>query len=263
MQKNRYNLNHWVKSIKSMKSEYFDIWDLLGSFRDHLFSCVENQSKFRDYMAPYFTIVQSSGNGKSRLILEYAKTQMVIYVSLGSLESSCVPPSNAAIYSASKQAKTLDSMVDLICFIYITAIRKLKGIEAGNKTLEKFMELQRIYSPVYSALFDNFAYSTGRFTLEMLYHELSDPQTAERYPILLLAIDEARGLFAGLYEDGEPNRFCFFTRGLGKVAAFLRYKDTQNIKKLKRSEIFAVLCDTSSKVSRSFSPSSNIDPDSL
>jgi hypothetical protein len=248
----------WLeKSIKSMQSDYLDIWDLLGSFHIHLLSCVENEIKFRDYMAPYSTIVQSSGNGKSKLILEYAKQQMVIYASLGSPDSSCIPPGNPAISLAFKQKKTVDSMVELICFIYITAIRKLKGIEEGGNTLKKFMELQHIYPPVSSTFFDNFSYSEGTFTLEMLYDELSDPQIAERYPILLLAIDEARGLLTGLEVDGEPNCFRFFRRGLGKVASFLRDKDSAESRK--RSQIFAVLCDTSSKVSN-FSPPSNLDP---
>ena len=65
---------------------YFDPWRNVSRIKDHLDACFhlhyDNIDRVRRFRAPYFTIAQSSGMGKSKLIAELAKEVPLIYVSL-------------------------------------------------------------------------------------------------------------------------------------------------------------------------------------
>jgi hypothetical protein len=253
----------WIsKSKKLMEADYMDNWDLLDSFGSHIRSCVSNHKATSDYFAPYCTIVQSSGNGKSKLILEYGKKrEAVIYGSLGSEKATCYPQGHPTLIKLFKQSSSLQSMVHVICFIYISALRCLKKtfLKSKNKSdaLKTFMDKQQIYEEKSdSRSFLGVEYKRKAiWTVNMLHKELSDPVILQNFKVILLALDEARSLLIET-NDGDLNQFRWLRRGLAEVASQLSDK---KITKSPGSEIFLVLCDTTSKVTN-FSPALYLDP---
>lgn len=64
------------------QEKYVDPFHNLQVLSSYLSRCAEKyELNPHDYIAPYFSICQSSGYGKSRLITELAKTRPVLYIS--------------------------------------------------------------------------------------------------------------------------------------------------------------------------------------
>jgi hypothetical protein len=111
----------WLGACKrALESEFNDDSDLLNRFSKFLESCFLKQSANPNmYVGPYTTIIQSSGNGKTRLCLEYGQTcEPIIYMSLGQSTAECYPPGNETFVNLFKAAVSEESMLNVLYYIF-------------------------------------------------------------------------------------------------------------------------------------------------
>ena len=139
-------------------------------------------------------------------------------------------------------ATIIEKMTSLLYFIFITGITKLENLRCDSEILKKFMEIQSIdgvrvqnFYPRYK--FDPLVYNAEN--LETILKTLN----AVNFNVIILALDEARGLFDindGI--DGQ-NGFRLFRRALGNIDDSIH----------SGSRIFVILCNTTSRISN-FAP---------
>jgi hypothetical protein len=108
-------------------SPYQDHWGLLDSFSKHIKDCVDLH-RDRDtkdlYMGPYTSVLQSSGKGKSRLMLEYAKKELVLYVCFGVSPRSSYPPRNTTALNSISLVRSEYEMRGNLCKLFNLVMNK-------------------------------------------------------------------------------------------------------------------------------------------
>ena len=68
----------WVNDCElAFRSEYVDYWQCLPLLKKHIDKCMSNHNNLKSkiYMAPYFSMVQTSSSGKSRLLKTYGERE--------------------------------------------------------------------------------------------------------------------------------------------------------------------------------------------
>jgi hypothetical protein len=117
----------WFKDSKeALKEKYLDYWGNLSKLWKMIKNAaIKHSNPGHSFMAPYLAIVQSSGHGKSRLLIELGYLQPLKYISLGSKE--CYPPANHEFSLFAEGIESVSLMVAFLCYIFITAIDPLKG----------------------------------------------------------------------------------------------------------------------------------------
>lgn len=217
----------------------FQLADLiLRDFKEHIEMVIAtNQSQPAKYFGLYISMVQSSGYGKSRLLIECGRKKifMVAYMCLRATDDSSGYPSRTPnIFEFLKNHKNVDEMKRLIVCTYIVALevrknKSLSHLEGPDSSFAGFWELvMRKYD------------SRKSDQLKDLLSEYSKLQTKEDK--LLIVFDEARAL---LDEKDETD-----------VSLFRIIRRAQ--KELDSKFVVLVFVDTLSKVSN-FSPAQAFD----
>ena len=239
---------------KAQKEEYHDNWRNLDRFSLYLTDCVAKHVKGHNYLAPYGSLNQSSGHGKSRLAIEYGyRKGPLIYISLGS--DGCYPPGNPQFIDLFRYAKDVDGMTGLLCFIFFTAITKLLDIimkypgsseEIDRKILVEFMTAQDIYNK-----------KSDFFPAVPLMHTWESiaqvkgllKQLAAKFKFVVLSIDESSRLLE-TSSDSDEQIFLLYRRSMNRIDKAI---DDSECK------IFGTLSSTASKISN-FTGSNRTDP---
>jgi hypothetical protein len=241
-----------------MNTEYLDYWDNVSRLQRTINDCVkEHYVPDHLYIAPYLAMVQSSGHGKSRLLIELGLRQPVIYISLGA--GNCFPPGYEDMRSFFQSIQTVQDMVGLLCFIYTSAIKNLLELHQDPQNSEKsstellalFMDKQSINSKSkVSSIYDPVVLKDRKNlpSKDSLISQLN--KLAEAFPeweIITFVVDEAKILLekANAYDT----TFQLFRRALN---------DIEKAVNATMPKMFAILSDTSSKVSN-FAPPGKLD----
>jgi hypothetical protein len=257
--------SNWLRACEeAMNWTYQDNHGNLQRFEEHVKYCINNHvNNFTKYAGSYFAIVQASGHGKTRLTMEFGKqVEPVIYISLAESSASSYPPGNVNILRQFREAKSEDSMVILICALVVYGINQLRQIIDGticNSTtsanvhapdldrkiiLRKFMELQR-FDKMLELEKSSYA------AIEVLIRELDWARNHElKFPNIFIVLDECRTLLQSDSTESE-SPFRFFRKAL----RYIDRKDTSQ----RKGRVFAIVCDTSSKVSN-FALPKELDP---
>ena len=224
--------------------------NVADDFIGYLDSCFKKYFNEPDiYYAPYISMCQSSGMGKSRVISEAAKSIPTLYMCLASRESTCYPRQSLE-YMTELQAHAGKAKGDPLCLnvlrfvvaLIATAVdefliirnasvnkqaapklfwdRQVDTDPLGNATAKKFVQISR---------------EMTRFTTENELLTFCD-KTLEKLinvQYLLLAFDESRSLLDVI--DVDDSYFTIIRRNLRKIGERTR-------------KIFAVFADTTSAV---------------
>jgi hypothetical protein len=246
---------------RSLDAEYFDAWDTLNLFDRHIKDCLSNQIKHNSakdrLMSPHCVILQASGTGKTKMVLEYGKRmEPVIY---GPLRNGASSSDFSVVRVNFLNVRTKFEMAEWICFVIISALKVLKELIEAHQdkriVLEEFMKYQGAF--VRDKEFASFLglpmeKGSKNYSVKMLYVALSDPVIAAEYPVIFLAIDDAGTLFnQNMWTGGIP--FDIFKSGLASVTEDLKSEDRVSRRKeglglAKRSEIFMLLIDTTTEL---------------
>ena len=187
------------------------------------------------FKSPYFALVQSSGSGKSRMLLEASKLLRTLYVCFRQGMSGYPVRSTSAIAALFSGLSTLTEdayMEDLV-----SRLRKAELSAHKNLPIPNESDCHPLFA---SEKFEEKVWDLDKISC--------DDTSVKIEEVTLLVFDEAREL---LQEAGclfGVNQFRLFRRALREYRA--RYSD---------SRLFAVMVDTSSRI-QNFSPSSNADP---
>ena len=262
--------------VDAFKADFIDKWGNLARFSRFVNNSIDTYygSETIEYKAPYFSLCQASGNGKSRLLCEFAKRHSAIYFSLGSQLDSCYPrPSTFFVQRLGFQAEpSTRSHSEL------TLCRNLlRLLEAALRTLrqkdwnaQSFFESQQVtnlnstVTPL-EEIFDKIeplSLANGvTETVEHLTNEFKSRiksllvgyKSAEAgfpIPTLILILDEARSMLKCQPNGVSP--FRMFRSVLGIIGSTL-WTDERIFK------VFAIISDTTSTVA-SFMPTYSTDP---
>ncbi len=202
--------------------------------------CTEYRSRPAVYFSPYFALVQCSGSGKSRMLLESSKKLRALYVCFRSGATGYPPRTVRAITQLFEGIDVANSDA------YLKAlVERLKRAEISARKHLPIPGLSARTSKV--AMFDSERLSDSVWNLKDIAMEEELPDSEE--PVLLI-LDEARALL-----DNSPSglrfgdtQFTWFRRALHN------YWDTY-----KNAKLFVVMVDTSSRI-KNFSPSLLADP---
>ena len=230
---------------KTFSASYVDPLNVVQKFVSYVEDC---ERKFRAlpgvFFAPYITLVQSSGSGKSRLLREVSNQLCTLYVCCRS----------------GKTGYPLRTS-DAINFLF----KPLENTKDDNAGLEEMVERLRCadsaarYYLSRAVEFPEFDSSKAEFpsvqlsdrvwsSKSMVDFEVSKISPSDK--MVLIVIDEARWLLDSLV-SGEwfgASPFRFFRRAIKRYAE--KYPD---------SRLFAVFVDTSSRINN-FAPSQDRDP---
>jgi len=251
---------------KALMAEYDDTFANKSRFLKHLESALQAHQKLGSvYMAPYFTVTQASGTGKTKLFVEVAQDVPSIYISLAPSESSAYPRRTQKFASeltnlgctASNINEAVKSMKVVILSMVCLGIQTFShfcpnmwlGKRISNKMRRKacksFFESQDV-----AHAGDNSKLTIKDFEglqqkgYEYLMKLLNDLLPALPNAYFLLIIDEARGLL----DANEFTPFRVFQRALREIDSALTCT----------AKIFAVLADTYSRIAN-FTPPDNLD----
>jgi hypothetical protein len=213
------------KCEKAMKLEYQDFWGVLDTFALHIRDCVEIhrlESGRSEFFGPYTSVLQSSGKGKTHLLLRYAKEVLALYVSLGKPESPCFPPGNIHVVPLMISIKSEADMLKLLCRLYNLTIRRAlrELLKEEFKNVKRDPDVRALFLKVFSE--EQEAHSGGKekffkdllnedCTIESLLVNLKtweDMGYGEIWKHITLLLDEARSL---LFEDSKSDAQSPFT----------------------------------------------------
>ena len=253
---------------KAFLAEYVDIWANIPRFRKFVNKCIDEfyslESK-NQYKAPYSTICQSNGTGKSRLLCEFAKKHSSVYICLAPHSDSCFPKHNNYVRELLKpseehlRAKTEFELAESVLRLLQAAFEFLNKngwdaaalFEKQNITdpdprhkNEMRRELDSVRHYPKSSIY-NISKLVSHFIEKV--NPILSTYNAEKAgfpnPTIVLIIDEARFMLDCNLREISP--FELFRRTLGKIG---------NLLKPSKIKIFAILADSCGKLS-SFTPS--------
>jgi hypothetical protein len=239
----------------NFRKEYLDDLNNLDRFSEYLRNCytkhipVQERSK---YFSPCISMVQSNGNGKSRLCVEYGKTkEPVIYLSLAKETLDCYPRGMFAYYNYFSRAANSDKeMMDLLYFILISGIRHLSTLVKSNlkkkQVLTDFLNDQDIHHHQGKVLGAPGDKQYSHVTLDQAVKEFqlsvkASKYPEEKYPVIVLVLDEVRDLLSATFQNEGYIRFC---KCLNRIDAMLATE----------MRIFSVLINVSSQVRSTLIP---------
>jgi hypothetical protein len=253
----------------AMNLDFKDHWGVLETFKRHVQDCVDihrNLDERQRYFAPYTTVLQSSGKGKTHLVHRYGEEELLLYISLGNSDSHCFPPGNRHIPKYLTSSNRYEPMLVAMCRIFLLFLRQAKDLieteryrnvhideEVRKKFLQEFLRLQETFiggsERFYSSY--NLLPDTSQKLLKALTEELEqwgDSVYGKVFRHFTLVLDEARALLKDDNEDERVSLFRLCRRAIREINLAIK-KDTR---------IFVVLLDTSSRVSN-FTPSARAD----
>jgi hypothetical protein len=253
----------------AMSMDYIDNCGVVETFSRHIRECVDlhrlvnNREK---YFAPYTTVLQSSGKGKTHLLHRYAKDQLLLYISLGDLKSNCFPPGNQFALEKLARIKDYKQMFLFLGRIYLLFLRQASELikkeefknahtdaDTRKKFLEEFLRIQDSFnggSEEFYSLLSSLP-NDAKTLIATLKAELQAWDSSEYGKVfrhLTVVFDEARALLKDDITDEKLSLFRLFRRALREL----------NLAIEEKTRIFAVLLDTSSRVSN-FTPAARSD----
>ena len=236
-------------------AEYLDPWKNV----DRLISFVNSQSETyfankATFMAPYTSIVQSSGTGKTRLLREYANKIPCVYMCIADRSEMCFPkPSElfrtAMLATAQESTRHVseDKMKHVLLKLLAVAFMKGHAVEWDAK---KLIACQSVGVDGDNQIEDSFAQSKQLLAEDALKQIVQSAPQVTSSPTMVLILDEARGLISE--QEGYISPFRIFCKAWASLAQDLYLASNGRIK------IFALLTDTTSRVAN-FSPSTGLD----
>jgi len=236
-----------IKHSEQFISNYIDKFGAVQRFTKYIFKCLTTFQRSKDsYFAPYVTLVQSSGYGKSRLLRETAKQVVTLYVCLRPDPSSGYPRRTVK----AEQALFGDLSAIKNRFDYVTVLIKRLGLLCHNAVRMKHQLVDSKESEasivgdkrdkiIQSALFPSERNPEVWDLKEIDYKVSVDLQESP----IILALDEARELLKPI-EDLGVSRFRLLREAL---RAFSKDVETQ------KYGLIAVFVDTNSKI-HNFTP---------
>jgi hypothetical protein len=228
---------------KSFTGQYEDPWNGVDHFVQYVKECCEKYRAGEKYFAPCIALVQCSGSGKSRMLLESSKRLRTLYVCFRSGATGYPPRTKKAIIQLFG-GTSLEDAKDEAAYEQ-ALVERLRLAEISARTHLAKPGMKSSYSE--SAMFESEELCESVWNLQSIDLNAELPDSDE--PVLLV-LDEARALL-DLSQDNAPfgvSRFRLFRRALAKYWA--TYRD---------AKLFAVMVDTSSKI-RIFAPSLDADP---
>ena len=225
---------------KQFSAKYEDPLGVVNHFCNYLKDCIELYHNKKDlFMAPYISLVQSSGYGKSRLLRETARQLKTMYVCMRPLKWTGFPLRTEDAINI-----LINSTIDENDKKYMPELQS--EMDAVEKRVALFV-LRRLPVPGDEEGTDSSQFPSEREDRNVWELRSIDPNTYKSDPqIVILVIDEALALLE--CKVGDISDFRLLRRALGKVAEFHE-----------SSKILAVFTDTSSSISY-FSPSTIRDP---
>ena len=227
----------------SFSGQYEDPWNGVDHFVWYVKECCKQYRTGANFFAPYIALVQCSGSGKSRMLLESSKRLRTLYVCFRSGTTGYPPRTKKAIFQLFGGA-SLDDAKDEAAYQQALVERlKLAEISARKYLLKPGMT-SRKSEP---AKFESEQLCETVWNLQDIDSEEELPDSDE--PVLLV-LDEARALL-DLSQENAPfgvSRFRLFRRALATYWATFP-----------NARLFAVMVDTSSKI-MNFPPSLDADP---
>ena len=176
------------------------------------------------YYSPYITIVQSSGYGKTALVLEIAKQIKSYYICLREEGSSGEPKRTSAVANSKYFSGISEGKEEN----FKTLFKKLKNNSKGFKTASELLQAQNIINPDGNRSFWN----------NLLLEANENTNTSNEF--ILLIIDEARSLKP--VNHAAKDFYLPLRRALSAT-----------------SQIFCILIDTNAKIAN-FAPVNEDDP---
>jgi len=224
----------------SFSRKYRDPWDGVDHFVQYVKDCCKEYRTRPLYFAPYIALVQCSGSGKSRLLLESSKKLRALYVCFRTGTTGYPPRSTIAI----------SALFD--------GLNRAKDEEAYKKALAGRLKQAEISARKHLPTPETAFAGGSTFESEQLCEKVWDLESIdlekEKLPVsqdpVLLIFDEAREL---LNESPKEAPFGLNKFRLIQKALRAYWEDNKN------AMLFAVLVDTSSKIN-AFPPSSKVDP---
>ena len=139
------------------------------------------------YYAPYFTIIQSSGYGKTRLAIQMAEKFFCFYICLRAVDSTGKPPRTStvadSVYFNSSSEEFVAANIE---FRFVELFRKLLQCTHCFETPLELFQAQQIENPVINnAFWANVL--NGNF-------KISETKNGGKPRPILIIVDEARGL---------------------------------------------------------------------
>jgi hypothetical protein len=226
---------------KSFSGKYQDPWRGVDQFVQYVKDCCTQYRTRPIYFAPYVAVVQCSGSGKSRMLLETSKKLRTLYVCFRSGATGYPPRSRIAI---SNLFGGLEKVKDEKSFVQELVERLKKAEISARKNLPKPGAAS---AGSVSATFASEHLCESVWNLQDI--DISEElQDSEDDPVLLI-FDEARELLDVSQKEAPfgVSKFRLFRRALRA------YWETY-----KNARLFAVMVDTSSKI-KNFSPSLKAD----
>jgi hypothetical protein len=268
--------------IESFARSYFDPYKNVDRFRDHLYECMNRHYEHKNirkpiYKSPYTAIIQASGVGKSKLIVELGNTVPVIYVSFSQATGTGFPRRTVGLvnhfefgFAGAPFHPDLPAL--RLCGIFIAGFRCLM---ANNCSPSAFIAAQDIASSYGSKgvwysnhevdKIDGMTLSDACSLLveeaNKLAHQWQRDVGDGQPPCMILAVDEARELLNVITDKSSDakgrsgseqttNRFRLVRNALQVLAVAVSKT---------KLRIFSVFTDTSSRISN-FIPTSQADP---
>ena len=238
---------------KAFDRTFQDPSDLSKRFMDFIESCLCKYETTKEYYAPYTTLVQSSGTGKSKLLKNFAENQMTVYCCLRDFKSNGYPSrshiADILLREFENERKAIVTYLAYIC----TCFQKLQEFNGSckewidehtnNNSQEDFWkDIEYRMAKIIPDLMKN---TTDNTMTECINKYLDGERmiTQEGSVKCLFAFDEACTL---INKKVEKETLFFYVRRALKLLP-------------KKIGIFAIFTDTHSNISN-FSPVSYLDP---
>ena len=238
--KQQYSDYEMQELAKSFSGQYKDPWNSVDHFVSYVNTCCVEYRTRPIYFAPYIALVQCSGSGKSRMLLESSKKLRTLYVCFRSGATGYPPRTGRAIFQLFN-GKGLDDAKNEESYKW-ALVERLRHAEISARK-----NLPKPGSKPEAVMFESEQLRESIWNLQDADIEEELPDSEE--PVLLI-LDEARALLDESQENAPfgVSKFRLFRRALRAYW-----------EKFKNARLFAVLVDTSSKIIF-FSPSMKADP---
>lgn len=195
----RVNIEHVQNSRKAFKTKYEHEERALNHFKKFVDKCITDfQESPKTFYSLSFPIVQSSGMGKTRLVLESGrKTMHVVYGCLRDSRSTGYPVGNENLMNFLRNNNETEKLMEFLAIVYITFFSmwhryktKFPSVKFPMAKLEgddiKFQRFWKFTIDFYNKM--------SKLERKKIIQEFRFWQKREDAPEVLFAIDEASDL---------------------------------------------------------------------
>lgn len=221
------------------------------------------QSTTRTYRAPYISIFQSSGYGKSRLLKEIAQEYYTFYISFASSDSTAFPrrsPIANSILAKIADIASEDSRTDYCEYFFLSCLEQLANHFEEQTPQQFFDSLDKHFEDIRTLADKKFSERVKVRDLIEQSQPLKKRSQGNWPALILFAFDESRALLQTIGSEKSPFRLIRAAlASIGKVYEIIIKGSSYTNIYFRFTEIFGIFADTTSKISN-FAPPQKKDP---